>query len=127
MGDLLLVCHNMLGSLFPTWPIFPRAERSLESLSSVDATGPGSATSTSPSDDFFDMRRHANEGLSISQLHMAANSILSVLLFNLQFVSLWRIFIFGMRIYISRDLSAKRFSGQILIPKCQGNLKCSSP
>ena len=80
-----------------------------------------------PSDDRLDMLRIANEGLSISQLHMSANSILSVLLFNLQFVSLWRIFIFGMRIYISRDLSAKRFSGQILIPESQGNLKYRFP
>ena len=59
-----------------------------------------------PSDDRLDMLRIANEGLSISQLHMSANSILVVLLFNLQFVSLWSIFIFGMGIYISRDLSA---------------------
>ena len=59
-----------------------------------------------PSDDRLDMLRIANEGLSISQLHMSANSILAVLLFNLQFVSLWSIFIFGMGIYISRDLSA---------------------
>ena len=80
-----------------------------------------------PSDDRFDMLRIANEGLSISQLHMSANSILVVLLFNLQFVSLWSIFIFGLRIYISRDLSAKRFSGQILIPESQGILKYRFP